>query len=710
MNYAANIILALIHSPCYILLKNSTYGICGAAFYLQKQMIEYVIKSQGYTKIYYTHWWEESILQSNQVDSQFHQLIGLCSNQYDLIVINLLSKPDRQRFDYSERLLALIQQLHGIRFHSPWQEIITTLKGIIVIASCTDKIIQPLIQYIPLDCIIDFTEMSDLQLTNSQDLNIINYVNLDQKSLLNSFIMNYISDCGYQDNRDENQILCDIFTEIHLFVCQYALSNQNSSFNHLYSVNYLSQALNVWLYLHYYKQNSNVKQNLLNQLNETNLLFDSMKTGYQTLESQITEAYTVIELLKKDLTNYLDIYLPEARLNQSDTMERLKYLENEIECKEGELEHLKKPMSRMRKLAQIEFNKLKDLYRIAVQGLHGLSIEDLDEIRSYREPPDAVKDCVYIICMLMDEEENWENAKHMMVPVKFISKILKLHTQLLDKTKYRELRRRLIDSVILTPENLLQISVAASRLCQWLRALCECCNANELLQSHINNYSSADSRVNQIETMLGNLHLSLQLTKLDLEMINTHLTECENQTEHLSRSIETLEYKISEAKSLSLSIQCNLDELMNSSNPSVVSWKSTEFWLNILGGLGIVYVQMFPVKHRSSLWSQVKQIVWNKMKDYSCKTMITLNENSLIDKTFLQNLQLFTIIQSQPYEVMRWLSSRKFPFEVGLLYHDKQIGYILEAVLAIRTILLSGRCCSIKHQNRIKAYDWNRYG
>lgn len=46
----------------------------------------------------------------------------------------------------------------------------------------------------------------------------------------------------------------------------------------------------------------------------------------------------------------------------------------------------------------------------------------------------------------------------MMVPVKFISKILKLSIQSINKHKHNELRKRLNNSSILTFENLLQVS------------------------------------------------------------------------------------------------------------------------------------------------------------------------------------------------------------------------------------------------------------
>ncbi|VDO82775.1 unnamed protein product [Schistosoma curassoni] len=185
----------------------------------------------------------------------------------------------------------------------------------------------------------------------------------------------------------------------------------------------------------------------------------------------------------------------------------------------------------------------------------------------------------------------------MMVPVKFISKILKLSIQSINKHKHNELRKRLNNSSILTFENLLQVSVAAARLCQWLRALCDCCDAGERLQNHIDDYSSIEAQVRRNESALGNLHLSLQLTKINIEMANNHLVGCEHQIKRLSENIDILDYKIHEAKALASTIQSNLFELYNDTSNHDAT-KNLSFWFNILGALGTVYCQTLPIKHR----------------------------------------------------------------------------------------------------------------
>ncbi|CAH8434363.1 unnamed protein product [Schistosoma guineensis] len=718
---------SLTHNPCYILLNNSTncktYGV---NFHIQKQIIKCIMKLKNYHKIYYTKCLIEFLIKLNQ---NSNEKFWDHYKQYEMIIIDLSNQNVNQTFydaddhhdddhfnnnideindgdndDDVNVLLLLIQRLQELRFDLPWNEMnYDKLKGIFVIASKDDIMYHQLIQYISWDCVINFNEITnDLQHMNIEFKSITNHIDFDPKSILKNFLYNY--DFLLNNNNDKNHfILYELFIEAYLLTYHYLNENINDIhrrqrlYNNQYSFNYIIQTINVWYYLQYDRNEQYNNQLLLyNQFNETNLLYNSMKNNYDLLENQIIQANSILELMRKDLSNYQAIYLPEAKLNYTNTNEHLQYLENEILHKENELMNMKKPMDHVKKLAENEFHKLKNAYRLAVQGLHNLSIEDLDEIRSYREPPDDVKNCVYLICMLMDEEENWENAKHMMVPVKFVSKILKLSIQSINKHKHNELRKRLNNSSILTFENLLQVSVAAARLCQWLRALCDCCDAGERLQNHIDDYSSIEAQVRRNESALGNLHLSLQLTKINIEMANNHLVGCEHQIKRLSENIDILDYKIHEAKALASTIQSNLSELYNDTSNHDAT-KNLSFWFNILGALGTVYCQTLPIKHRSSLWNNLKTLVWNKMKEVYHQTTNDQKEDLIICEKFLQNLPLFKIIQAKPYEPMKWFTLNKnFPPELILLYNNQHISYTLEAILSILTILWSIRYAHTK--------------
>ncbi|VEL14540.1 unnamed protein product [Protopolystoma xenopodis] len=45
------------------------------------------------------------------------------------------------------------------------------------------------------------------------------------------------------------------------------------------------------------------------------------------------------------------------------------------------------------------------VYEAALLGVTSLTKEALDEVRTYREPPDGVKICMKTVCMLLGREE-----------------------------------------------------------------------------------------------------------------------------------------------------------------------------------------------------------------------------------------------------------------------------------------------------------------
>ncbi|VDP04821.1 unnamed protein product [Schistosoma mattheei] len=201
---------------------------------------------------------------------------------------------------------------------------------------------------------------------NIEFKSITNHIDLDPKSILKTFLYNY--DFLLNNNNDKNHyILYELFIEAYLLTYHYLNENindihrQQTLFNNQYSFNYIIQTINVWYYLQYNRNEQYNNHQLLllyNQFNDTNLLYNSMKNNYDLLKNQIIQANSILELMRKDLSNYQEIYLPEAKLNYTNTNEHLQYLKNEILHKENELMNMKKPMDHVKKLAENEFNKV----------------------------------------------------------------------------------------------------------------------------------------------------------------------------------------------------------------------------------------------------------------------------------------------------------------------------------------------------------------
>ncbi|KAF6769229.1 hypothetical protein AHF37_12334 [Paragonimus kellicotti] len=165
--------------------------------------------------------------------------------------------------------------------------------------------------------------------------------------------------------------------------------------------------------------------------------------GHEHLESQLKMAANVCDE-ERILHEKQQVYwLGQAEANLREANLVLEQSRLAVERAERRLKKLERPLKTKLKSANMEYLKAGELYQSALRNLYGLPVETLDEIRSYPSPPEPVKLCVYTVCMLFNEEESWTNAKSMMVPVTFVSKVLNFHQNALTGYHYAELKRRL---------------------------------------------------------------------------------------------------------------------------------------------------------------------------------------------------------------------------------------------------------------------------
>ncbi|KAA3675321.1 uncharacterized protein DEA37_0013860 [Paragonimus westermani] len=249
--------------------------------------------------------------------------------------------------------------------------------------------------------------------------------------------------------------------------------------------------------------------------------------GHEQFESQLKMAANVRDeeriLHEKQQVYWLD--RAEANLREANLV--LEQSRLAVETAEQRLKKWERPLKTKLKSAKMEYLKAGELYQSALRNLYGLSIGTLDEIRSYPAPPEPVRMCVYTVCMLFNEEESWTNAKSMMVPVTFVSKVLNFHQNALGGYHYAELKRRLtLPDMDL--EKLSMVSLAAYELCKWLRALCQCGDALDRLRQEMHQMSGSELHIAELEANLEEQRLAYESAQeMDQRLtIGTALLNC----------------------------------------------------------------------------------------------------------------------------------------------------------------------------------------
>ncbi|KAF5395078.1 hypothetical protein PHET_08146, partial [Paragonimus heterotremus] len=261
--------------------------------------------------------------------------------------------------------------------------------------------------------------------------------------------------------------------------------------------------------------------------------------GRELLESQLKKAANICDE-ERILHEKQQVYwLGQAEANLREANLVLEQSRLAVERAERRLKKLERPLKTKLKVnvSFLLIHQAGELYQSALRNLYGLSVETLDEIRSYPAPPEPVKLCVYTVCMLFNEEESWTNAKSMMVPVTFVSKVLNFHQNALTGYRYAELKRRLaLPDMDL--EKLSMVSLAAFELCKWLRALCRCGDAFDRLRQEMQQMSGSELHIAELEADLEEQRLAYESAQVGLEMASRHLDRVRRVTEAQSKAIE----------------------------------------------------------------------------------------------------------------------------------------------------------------------------
>lgn len=116
------------------------------------------------------------------------------------------------------------------------------------------------------------------------------------------------------------------------------------------------------------------------------------------------------------------------------------------------------------------FLQAKEQLEQSVQFLHTIRKNDIDDLKAYTTPPQAVCLLADALCIIFDCPAGWQNAKRLLISNTFMSKILAVDREALPIYKIERLKRY-SEMPNFHTDKMLNISVAARALCQWVKTL-----------------------------------------------------------------------------------------------------------------------------------------------------------------------------------------------------------------------------------------------
>ena len=121
--------------------------------------------------------------------------------------------------------------------------------------------------------------------------------------------------------------------------------------------------------------------------------------------------------------------------------------------------------------AQRDLDRALPALESAVKALNSLTKADITEVKSFTNPPGAVRVVMEAVCVLLGEKETWENAKKLLSRSDFMDLLTGYDKDNIPESRLKKLRKQYINAEEMQVEVIQKVSKAGTGLCLWARAM-----------------------------------------------------------------------------------------------------------------------------------------------------------------------------------------------------------------------------------------------
>ncbi|XP_022079964.1 dynein heavy chain domain-containing protein 1-like [Acanthaster planci] len=281
---------------------------------------------------------------------------------------------------------------------------------------------------------------------------------------------------------------------------------------------------------------------------------------YERALDALNEAFESMDGFNQELERLKPLHqqaeeMAELRLQEVEECKAV-YAEAKGMCNQDEedITAMQEPLQDMKKQTQDELDKVNPVYEAAWHALKSLNSSDLDEIRTYREPPQAVVKVVSALCLMFREPYDWLSGKALINRNNFFQDL-----EFYDKTSipddiYHKLNILFIQDPAFKPEIVQCSSKAAASLCLWVHAVYAYASIHRNMRPRIQQVEEAEAKLHEAQGHLGEKRVKAQDVKGQLEEKVKQYKEAMRLVRSLDKGIKSIETKIARANSLMTSM------------------------------------------------------------------------------------------------------------------------------------------------------------
>ncbi|XP_008121816.2 dynein heavy chain domain-containing protein 1 isoform X1 [Anolis carolinensis] len=294
------------------------------------------------------------------------------------------------------------------------------------------------------------------------------------------------------------------------------------------------------------------------------------------------------------------VKIKEQMVQSQREIEREKEVlrQQEKECREYEarIEALTQEREVLEKEKEMAMKKVRQDYQTAVAMLH---LHDVEELRSYRQPPATVVRVTDILCLMFQQEPGWESAKMLLNREDFYQDLVFYPKENFSTELFRALGQALAVENF-TVDFLKNISQAVAALWQWISAIYRYHSALRNWQPAMMQLERCDVQLNTEKNQLGDRRLHAEQLK---EATEARIQELKEKQERQEKLVQQLTQSLQAKEEASTVENSVAEHLANWTTliKSLEHHRSTMYGNTLLCAATVSYLGPFPPSRREEL-------------------------------------------------------------------------------------------------------------
>ena len=275
-------------------------------------------------------------------------------------------------------------------------------------------------------------------------------------------------------------------------------------------------------------------ENGLSKLHECNEKVDDMETTLTALAPVLKEKGEATEVL-----------LVQVSADQAAAEEMAVVVNKEAaeaKAKATEVQAIKDD-------AQQDLDKALPALNSAVSALNALNKNDINEIKSFKKPPDLVQTTMDAVCILLEAPTGWDSAKKVLGNQSFLKTLIDYDKDSIQEPVLKKLQKY-VNNEDFTPAVVGKVSKAAKSLCMWCCAMDTYSKVAKTVEPKRRALNEAESQLNEVMAALKLKEDTLAQVEANVAGLQAQLQAAQDEKQRLEDEASLTEARLRRAGKL----------------------------------------------------------------------------------------------------------------------------------------------------------------